>query len=57
MAKKVKKMFRTMKGALFADPKLLYKEEMHLLNQSFKFPGTVGASVSIVTVIVCGAAW
>jgi len=48
MAKKVKKMFRTMKGALFADPKLLYKEEMHLLNQSFKFPGTNGKAVLLI---------
>lgn len=39
MTGKVIKILKTAKGALFADPKLLYEEERHLLNQPFYFEG------------------
>jgi carboxylesterase len=37
--KQVKKILKTMKGVLFADPKLLFKEEHHLINKPFEFEG------------------
>lgn len=36
------------KSVLFADPKLLYKEERHLVNQPFFFDGTNGKGVLLV---------
>lgn len=46
--KQVKKVLKTVKGVLFADPKLLYKEERHLVNQPYYFPGTNGKGVLLV---------
>lgn len=44
----VKKLLKSVKSILFADPKLLYKEERHLLNQPFYFPGTNGKGVLLI---------
>lgn len=38
----------TAKSVLFADPKLLYKEERHLVNQPFFFAGANGKGVLLV---------
>ena len=37
-----------MKGVLFADPKLLYSEEKHLLDKDFYFQGTNGQAVLLI---------
>jgi len=44
----VKKILKTFKGVLFADPSLLYKEERRLVNQPFHFKGTNGKTVLLV---------
>lgn len=44
----VKKLLASVKSILFADPKLLYKEERHLLNQPFYFPGTNGQGILLI---------
>jgi carboxylesterase len=44
----VKKLYKKVKSVLIADPKLLYKEEIHLLNQPFRFPGTNGKAVLLI---------
>jgi carboxylesterase len=44
----VKRIFNTVKGALFADPELLYKEERQLVNQPFHFQGTNGKGVLLI---------
>jgi len=44
----VKKLLASFRSILFADPKLLYKEERHLLNQPFYFPGTNGKGVLLI---------
>lgn len=42
------KIAKKTKNTLFADPKLLYKEERHLINQPFFFEGTNGKGVLLV---------
>jgi len=44
----VKKLLKSVKGILFTDPKLLYKEEINLVNQSFYFPGTNGKAILMI---------
>lgn len=44
----VKKLYKKVKSVLFADPELLYKEEIHLLNQPFRFLGTNGKAVLLI---------
>jgi len=44
----VKELLKSVKGILFADPDLLYKEERHLANQPFYFEGTNGKAVLLV---------
>ncbi len=44
----VKELLKKAKSILFADPGLLYKEERHLVNQPFYFPGTNGKAVLLI---------
>jgi carboxylesterase len=44
----VKKLLKSVKSILFADPKLLYREEIGLINQPFYFPGTNGEAVLLI---------
>lgn len=44
----VKKMLKTVKGVLFVDPDLLYKEEQAFINQPFYFPGTNRKAVLMI---------
>src|SRR3972149_1032004 len=44
----VEKFLKSVKGILFADPKLLYKEEIGLIKQPFYFPGTNGRAVLLI---------
>jgi len=44
----VNKFYKKVKSILFSDPELLYKEERHLINQPFKFPGTNGRAVLLI---------
>lgn len=44
----VKKLYNKVKNILVADPELLYKEELHLVNQPFKFQGTNGEAVLLI---------
>lgn len=44
----VRKLLKTFKSVLFADPKLLYKEELALTNKPFYFPGTSGKAVLLI---------
>lgn len=48
MEKKVRKMLKTVRGVLFTDPSLLYKEEIELINQPFYFEGINGKAVLLV---------
>ena len=48
MAEYVQKLFSSVRGILFADPRALYRSEMHLVNQSFYFRGTNGKAVLLV---------
>jgi carboxylesterase len=44
----VKGLYKKVKGVLFADPELLYKEERQLINQPFQFSGTNGKAVLLI---------
>lgn len=44
----VKRLYNKVKSVLFADPELLYKEELHLINQPFHFKGTNGKAVLLI---------
>ena len=44
----VKKILKTVRGVLFADPNLLLEEERHLVNQPFYFEGKNGKAVLLV---------
>ncbi|HEX7586390.1 MAG TPA: alpha/beta fold hydrolase [Patescibacteria group bacterium] len=44
----VKKFLKSVKGILFYDPNLLYKEERHLVNQPFYFKGNNGKAVLLI---------
>lgn len=44
----VQRMFNKVRGVLFADPKLLYIEERHLINKPFRFEGTNGKGVLLI---------
>ncbi len=44
----VNHIFKKLKSVLFTDPALLYKEERHLVNQPFYFPGTNGKAVLLI---------
>lgn len=48
MNKNVRKMLKTFKSVLFADPRLLYREELTLTNKAFYFPGTNGKAVLLI---------
>jgi len=48
MEKKIRKMLKTVKSVLFADPNLLYKEEIGLINQPFYFEGTNKKAVLLI---------
>lgn len=44
----VKKVFKIVKGTLFTDPELLYKEELNLINEPFYFKGTNRKGVLLI---------
>ena len=44
----IRNIFNSVKKILFIDPKLLYEEEMNLVNQPFYFQGTNGKAVLLV---------
>lgn len=44
----VKGILKSVKSILFADPTLLYKEELHLVNQPFYFKGNNGKGVLLI---------
>ena len=44
----VKRLYNKVKSVLFADPELLYKEELHLIDKPFHFPGTNGKAVLLI---------
>jgi carboxylesterase len=44
----VERILKSVKSVLFADPKLLYKEEVHLINKPFFLPGTNGKAVLLI---------
>jgi len=44
----VKRIYNKLKSTLFADPELLYKEELGLIDQPFYFKGTNGKGVLLV---------
>jgi carboxylesterase len=44
----VKRLYNKVKSILFADPELLYKEELHLVNQPFQFQGNNGKAVLLI---------
>lgn len=48
MEKKIRKALKTVKSVLFADPDLLYKEEIELINQPFYFEGNNKKAVLLV---------
>lgn len=48
MTDPIKKIYKTAKGILFADPELLYKEERHLVDQPFNFQGDNGRAVLLI---------
>ncbi|MDQ1284406.1 MAG: Hydrolase 4 protein [Patescibacteria group bacterium] len=48
MANKIKKILKTAKSVLFADPKRLYEKERDLINKPFYFQGTNGKAVLLV---------
>ena len=48
MEKKVRKILKTVRSVLFADPNLLYKEERALVNQPFYFEGTNRKAVLLI---------
>lgn len=44
----VKRLYKKVKSVLFADPELLYKEELHLVNEPFFFQGENGKAVLLI---------
>ncbi|MFA6048066.1 MAG: alpha/beta fold hydrolase [Parcubacteria group bacterium] len=44
----VKRLYNKVKSVLFADPELLYKEELHLVNKPFLFQGDNGKAVLLI---------
>jgi len=44
----VKNIYEKVKSVLFADPKLLYEKEKHLVNQPFNFSGNNGKAVLLI---------
>lgn len=44
----VKRLYKKVKSVLFADPELLYKEELHLVSKPFYFQGTNGKAVLLI---------
>lgn len=44
----VKRLYNKVKSVLFADPELLYKEELHLIREPFRFDGTNGKAVLLI---------
>jgi len=44
----VKRIFRTVKNILFADPRRLYREQLDLINKPFRFEGANGKAVLII---------
>lgn len=44
----VTRIYKKVKSILFADPELLYKEELHLTNHPFYFPGTNSRAVLLI---------
>lgn len=44
----VKRLYNKVKSVLFADPNLLYKEELHLTKKPFYFEGTNGKAVLLI---------
>lgn len=44
----MKRLYNKVKSVLIADPELLYKEELHLINQPFHFQGTNGKAVLLI---------
>lgn len=48
MTDPIEKIYKKAKGILFADPKLLYKEERHLVSEPFYFEGNNNKAVLLV---------
>lgn len=48
MTDPIKKIYKKAKSIIFADPKLLYKKERHLVNQPFYFEGINGKAVLLI---------
>lgn len=48
MTEKIQKIFNKTKSVLFVDPKLIYKEERHLVNKPFYFEGKNGKGVLLI---------
>jgi carboxylesterase len=48
MVNKIGKILKKTKSILIADPQLLYKEEVELINQPFSFKGTNGKAVLLI---------
>ena len=48
MVRRINKIARSIKGVLFADPDLLYKEEIALTNKPFHFSGSNGKAVLLL---------
>ncbi len=48
MTDPIQKIYKRAKSILFADPKLLYKEERHLINQPFYFEGNNNKAVLLI---------
>ena len=44
----VKRLYNKVKSVLFADPELLYKEELHLIDKPFFFQGTNGKAILLI---------
>jgi carboxylesterase len=44
----VKNIYKKVKSVLFADPELLYKEELDFINKPFEFDGTNGKAVLLI---------
>jgi len=44
----VKKLYKKVKSVIFANPSLLYKEEIHLTNKPFFFQGTNGEAILLI---------
>lgn len=48
MANKIKKIFNTAKSVIFFDPRTLFGEEKHLLNEPFYFEGNNGKAILLI---------